>query len=459
MPVRVNPTVDLNERDPARANQGSIFKPMKEGDRLYDSTVSGLYLQAGRRGRTYHVVTQSGATQVRRSLGKAQSKSGVAGALSVEEARTLATQVIEAVVAGVDLEVAKRRREKAAASAEVWTFKAVADAYLEDTLRGGGARLKSVGELKRKLKVDLAVWHDLPIADIDDDEILRLIAAKALKHGPAANRLLSFIKRVFAYAKKKKRIAVNPTHDIDRPVDEAPRSRRLSEAEIRLFWQACDKLGDPAGRLFKFALVTGQRRGEVAGLRRSEIGVLEEGARHPKTGRPVEAWLLPAERTKRNSAHNVPLSKLARSLIDGAPALAHPDGKAFDHVFASGRRGDGPVSGWSRFKEQLDREIGRLIAEEADEKYDPAVHKLKRPWHVHDLRRTCATRLQMPPINAKKEVISRVLNHSEGFDGSMTAIYARHGFDDEAALALEAWGGELQRIVRPKVHPLKRRAA
>ncbi|MDP3493757.1 MAG: hypothetical protein Q8R82_11615 [Hyphomonadaceae bacterium] len=46
-------------------------------------------------------------------------------------------------------------------------------------------------------------------------------------------------------------------------------------AVIGFVWRARDSAGDPIGRLAKLALLTGQRRGEVAGLRRSEIGKLQ----------------------------------------------------------------------------------------------------------------------------------------------------------------------------------------
>jgi integrase len=370
------------------------------------------------------------------------------------DARRQARQMLEDMARGIDPKPAKG---SVSASADDLSFKSIAERYLADKLQGGGADLKSKAELERKLKTDLKDWHSRPIAEIKGREIRELIRSKAQASPISANRLLSFVKRVFRWAASQDYIDADPAAAIDKPGKESSRDRYLSEDEMRLFWRACDKLGEPAGRLFKLALVTAQRRGEVAGLRRSELGKLEYRTQNPETGREVlttgDAWLLPAERTKRGVAHTVPLSPLAYKLINGAPKLK-VDGKLTDHIFASGARGDQPVSGWSRYRARLDEQIGRLMAEDAKEEYDPARHALA-PWHIHDLRATAATFMEMDRLSIPRAVISRILNHSEGDGRSMTARYTRHKWDKEAAHALDAWAAELARIVGANVIALK----
>jgi integrase len=51
-----------------------------------------------------------------------------------------------------------------------------------------------------------------------------------------------------------------------------------------LFWRAAGDLGEPFSQALKLLLLTGQRRTEVAGMRRSEL----DG----------DAWLLPANRSR-----------------------------------------------------------------------------------------------------------------------------------------------------------------
>lgn len=178
------------------------------------------------------------------------------------------------------------------------------------------------------------------------------------------------------------------------------------------------------------------------------------------------AWLIPAERTKRGVAHALPLSKLALQLIEGAPKLLDLDGEELedqpDHLLTSGRRGDQPVSGWSRYKRELDTAIGEVRAEELGEPYDPEKHDLA-PWHVHDLRATASTHMKRPPLKIPKATISYILNHAEGdLDDerhSMTEVYLREGPHADAVRALDRWA-QLLRDVTSKATPFsKQRAA
>lgn len=218
----------------------------------------------------------------------------------------------------------------------------------------------------------MADWLRRPIEEIKGRDIRELVREKAQTSPVSANRLLSFVKRVFRWASSQDYVDADPAAAVSKPGKESVRERFLSEDEIRLVWKAAGRLGYPAGHIVRLALVTGQRRGEIAGLRRSELGRLEYRMADPRTGRDTmasgEAWLLPAERTKRGVAHAVPLSKLALSIIAEAPEL-EISGEKFDHVFATGKVGDTPTSGWSTYKSRLDAEIGKIMAQETKEEF------------------------------------------------------------------------------------------
>lgn len=441
--------------------------PKAGREELWDALTPGFGLRISSTGsRAYMVMGRLDGRQVRRNLGRypalhlTRDDQLAPGELWVPEARELARQWLADLARGVDpAPPAEPAAEAPVAQAEpADTFKAVVERYLADTLRGGGAKLRTKGELERKLNADLKPWHDLPIGTITRKEIRALVAAKAQTSPVSANRLLSFIKRVFSWAASEDLIEADPARAVQKPGEEQTRKRVLDEREIALFWRACDKLGDPAGRLFKLALLLGQRRGEVAGLRHSELGTLTYKRRDPKTGKEQQvegdAWLLPAHRVKRNMDHTVPLPALAVALIEGAPKIADAQGNLFDHVLASGARGDQPVTGWSKYKAQLDALIGRELAKDAGEKYDPARHGLP-DWHIHDLRATCATMLETR-VGVPRPVVARVLNHAEGDGRSMTARYVRHPWDGEAAEALDKWSAELSRIVGENVVPIRK---
>jgi integrase len=66
------------------------------------------------------------------------------------------------------------------------------------------------------------------------------------------------------------------------------------------------------------------------------------------------------------------------------------------------------------------------------------------PWHLHDLRRTCATNLAR--IGVDRQTVEKILNHS---DGTVTAVCDRFDRLDERRKALDTWAKRLQDIVEP----------
>ena len=442
--------ITLNDKAARRA-------PPETGQvELWDNLLPGfgLRISAGN-SRTFFVMKRVNGRLVRRTIGKHPPLHVLRGArlaegeLWIPEARAKARITLADLARGIDPMEVARDAGVATEEAQAATFKAIADKYLADKLRGGGAELRTRAELERKLETDLKAWHYRPIAEIKGREIRELIRAKAQTAPISSNRLLSFVKRVFRWAAAQEYIDADPAAAVDKPGKEQARDRYLTEDEVRLVWLGCEELGDPAGRLYKIALLTGQRRGEIAGMRRSELGQLQFRVADPMTGRETmvarNAWLLPAERTKRGVAHTVPLSPTVERLLADAPKLKILD-KVTDHIFISGRAGDQPLDGWSKFKTNLDEIVGRQIAKEAEEDFDPDRHALP-PWHIHDLRATVATHFEMERMSVPRSVISRVLNHAEGDGRSMTARYVRHTWDREAAEALDRWALEVARIV------------
>ena len=312
-------------------------------------------------------------------------------ALSLADARSQARKIIADAHAGTGPEVRRKREAKG-------TFGAVAAAFMSDFAHSHRTR----GEMQRKIDVDVADWHDRQIADITRGDIKELIRLKARTAPIAANRLLSLITKIFNWALKEELIEASPAMLIDRPGKETDRERFLSADEIRIAWTAFDKLGYPWGSLYKMLLVTGQRRGEVAGMRWSELS--------------PEGWRLPGERAKKGQGHLVPLSSLAREILDGAPELG-------ELVFRS--RADTTLAGWSKSAKRLQ-----------------AICPSMPPWHLHDLRRTFATHLRTLGID--RLVVSKLLNHAEG---GVTKTYDRWAADPEKAEAMESWANRLREIV------------
>jgi integrase len=99
------------------------------------------------------------------------------------------------------------------------------------------------------------------------------------------------------------------------------------------------------------------------------------------------------------------------------------------YVFST-TNGRKPISGWSKAKRRLDKEINLDF-------------ELKvAPWTLHDLRRSVATNLGR--LGVDRLVISRILSH---VDGGVTARYDRYGRDEEMAKAMDLWGQKLREII------------
>jgi integrase len=104
-------------------------------------------------------------------------------------------------------------------------------------------------------------------------------------------------------------------------------------------------------------------------------------------------------------------------------------------------QGEGGFSGWSKAKARLDK-----------------VAKLK-PWRLHDLRRTVATR--MADIGVQPHIIEAVLNHISGHKAGVAGIYNRSSYSGEKRAALDLWANhlkvELAKAEGANVHKLEKR--
>ena len=214
-----------------------------------------------------------------------------------------------------------------------------------------------------------------------------------------ANRLHSYLRHLFNWAKGRTIVGVSPLDGVSKPISEKgrDRSRALEDDELRIVWQAASSLGFPFGPFFKLAILTGQRRNELAGMRWNEIDF------------DKKIWRIPKERSKNGLAHELPLAQQVIALLEALPRFDSP------YVFSPA---DTPVSGHSRAKKRLDFAIVKANGGEA-----------LAPFVVHDLRRSFATGLQR--LGVPMEVTEYCLNHKgESFAG-IRGIYQRHDYQNE----------------------------
>jgi integrase len=341
-------------------------------------------------------------------------------AMALATAREIARGWRDDIRQGVDPKLKEERRRQAEARQRAQTFKAAFEAYADDRLTKlrSGAVVRSIVE-----RLTYPAWDDRPLREITRADAKELIRKVAQKTPVNANRLLAYLKTFGTWAIDEELIDNSPFASIKRPTSEKDRARdrTLSDIELRAFWRACGEMGI-FGRAFQVMALTGQRRTEVGAMRWSELNLKDK------------VWTLPKTRTKAKRGHEVPLSDAVVEIIAKTPKLG-------DYVFTS--RGDRPISGWGKSKEQLDRIFAVKLVEVAVEMGEDAPELA--PWHLHDLRRSAAT--YMGKLAVSRVTIAKVLNHTIP---GVTSVYDRHEYEPEKRTALDRWATHLLGIVKGK---------
>ena len=407
-------------------------KPPASGTlELWDTIIPGLALRIHAGGkRSYCVTTRLAGTggQIRRTVGTTNT-------LKLSEAREAARAVIRDAARGMDTASRQALKEAAqgaqhdAERVKANLFRIVLENYLADGGKHGAANLKSNTTIRQQLERHaIPRFGDRPIADIQKSEVKDLLRELVAARTPvAANRLLSYLKRVFHWAVEADKITSSPIADLAKPADEVSRDRVLTEGELAEVWNACGKLSPANGGAIKLMLLTGARRNEVGGLCRSELS--DDG----------ETWNLPAARSKNGRPHIVPLAELARDVIESVPQV---DGG--DYVFSlDGKRS---VNGWSKTKRRLDQSIGEARAETARERYGSEKHHMPH-WTFHDLRRSMVTGM-VDDLGIAPHVVEAVVNHVSGeARAGVAGVYNRSVLLPQRREALRAWAKHVQAIV------------
>jgi integrase len=275
----------------------------------------------------------------------------------------------------------------------------------------------------RRVK-NMRVYVDRAIAEFGSrrlQELARREIAHAVrvygKETPvAANRCLATWKLALGWCVEVGYLEHSPAEGLTRRVaggDEQPRSRVLSDAEIRALW----RLEHPNANLLRALLLTGCR---IAELQKAAASNLQGD------------WLfIPAAHSKNGRAHRVFLVPETRAQFNGRPPL----------LFRAA--GTTAVQKWLQ-RLQTDERTGK--AHEPWASIRPIDKDTQEPhadaFVPHDLRRTFATR--MGELGIAPHVIEKLLNHTaEG----MAAIYNRAELLEERIAATKLWAAELARIV------------
>jgi integrase len=351
-----------------------------------------------------------------------------------EKARREAKRLLGLVADGKDPAGAKEEARLAARD----TIGPIVDDYLHAVKPT--QRPKSHSETRRYLRKVWKPIHPISIHSITRRQIAARLTTIEIERGAtSAARARSALSAMFKWAIGEGYDVVNPVTGTNQPGEAKSRERVLTDTELAAIWRACGD--DDYGRIVRLLILTGQRRGEIGGLRREEIadaGV--DGA----TLLPIPAIRLPPSRTKNHREHLLPLSDAALAIIGAALRETNRD-----FAFGRGPRSlDGPergFGGWSKSKAALDARI-------VEARGEPLPH-----WTVHDLRRTAAT-LMADRLGVMPHIVEAILNHISGHKSGVAGVYNLARYSAEMREALERWTREVSRIVagRPRAVTLQR---
>jgi integrase len=252
----------------------------------------------------------------------------------------------------------------------------------------------------------ISYWGTKSIHEIKKRDVSDLVSLIAQRNAHASHRLLKTLKTFFKWCVGRAVIDFSPAEGLSSGYRETSRDRVLTDQELAAIILGAREMPHPYGGIVEFLALTGQRREEVAQLKRNE---LDEKAR---------TWTIPGLRTKNKKAHIVHLSEPAWRVITKTPegdlVFGTSRGKRFQ-AFGKGKRALDKLSGVAG-------------------------------WRLHDMRRTIVSgmaRLGVPP-----HVADKILNHQAGTISGVAAVYQRHDFLLERNEALDRWGAHVGRILQ-----------
>jgi len=390
---------------------------------FWDTELKGFGLRVTPRGvRSYVVQYRLPGRPARRTT------IGVHGSpWTPEKARARAEELLYDVKRGDDPIDAAKKRVRAAIDLEFAKYvETFTDGYLKLEWKDSWA------DAKRQLELHV-VPHlkGRPLPEIEKHEVAKVI--QRLKDRTAlARNTHAVLRKLFAWA-------VDQGDLLHSPMPSAPplvkaRKRVLTPDEIVAAWQATYTLAKPMGQFVRMLFATLQRRSEVAEMPWSE---LSEAAR---------AWMQVGERVKNEQDHLVPLNSLALEVVaEMKGGSKHWPRKGF--LFTT--TGDTAISGFSKVKAKLDREMLPILQKLADKRADalgePREIVFLTPWRLHDIRRSGTT--QMQALGVPIEVTEKVINHKSGETAGIRGIYNLHAYQDEKRQALDAWDAYLRRLL------------
>jgi integrase len=368
----------------------------------WDTQARGLGLRVRESGNRSYCVVYSRHGRLRwYTIGNAKT-------IPLANAREEATEVMLKVMRSLD-PAADKKAERGAG-----TFAELHERYLEVAKKNNKSWKQANALIRRHA---IPKWGKLQAAAISRGDIKAMMVR--IEAPIVANQTLAAVSAIFSWGVREEIVAANPCKLVQRN-ETRSRDRVLSESELPMFWKAFDGLDPVRCAALRTILLTGQRPGEVANMRREHI----------KDG----WWEMPGEQvpalgwsgTKNGQAHRVWLSKPAQTLLAG---LSN-DESTTGFVFAGAR---------GRAVHGLDAAMRAICSKLGVERATP-----------HDLRRTHGSTITA--LGFGRDAMNRIQNHKEG---GIADVYDRHGYETETKHVMESVAARIMALVEGRAESEK----
>jgi integrase len=377
------------------------------------------------------------------SLGRFKESPRSAG-ISLQDARTKVLEFENLLRSGKDPKacIAEREIEEQERARKILqqkshgTFNDLLDSYLAK-MEGDGKR--SVQQVARSLKTyvrkPFPELLSVKANKIDTDDIRRIIS-RMIANGVTthSNRVHSYLHAAFANGLKADNdprrhteeqvffhLKSNPVSAIGKQTGYERRGEHvIAEKELKIIWNELPKKNLVAGMAIRLALCTGQRVGELVRIKWSDIDIDDCKLTIPKTV------------SKNNLEHEVPLDKLAWSVI---MEMRDFTGDYCEYVFAARN-----AHRFIKDKHACISSIGGFIRELCNENSE--IEK----FVPRDTRRTWKTLTGQ--IGITKWVRDICQNHAQKIDVS-GRHYDMCDYLPEKRQAMRVWDNYLTTIINP----------
>ena len=390
-----------------------VLEPGQKDRLIFDSECPGLGVRLSASGSRSFVAQWTDRATGR----KRREPLGRWGAITIDQARVATRAKLGDVAKGID-PAAERAAKMAADVADRADRAMTLGALLDEWSTKHLVNRRPQYALEASRAVRFAFADDLtkPASRLTRAIILEVLdAMEAGGRATMARQTLAYGRAAFGWALKREKVKLNPfvgLPSVGRAVD---RERTLTEDETVDVWRAAGEIPYPFGPFFRLALLTLQRRDEVAGARWSEFSD------------DFALWRIPGARMKNGKAHDVALSEPAREILRKLPQH-QVDGKLCDLIFTTNLRA--PISGFSKAKIELDKAVARVRDGRPME-----------PYRLHDFRRSGASWLAGAGFDTI--AIDKILAHQPSKLRGVAGVYQRHSYAEERRRALEVWAARI----------------